>query len=158
MSCNDCFLPTLLDRLVESPGYSKGGGMPRQSYQQSVLRDLQWLLGAVAPSEQTVSSARYPEVSRSVLNYGIPSSTGMTLTERELSALTQGIKKAILTYEPRVLPESLSVTVLPDSEHVTRSQLTFRICLSFWFEPYPLELSVHAQWDIESGLVSLNGE
>jgi len=157
MSRNDCFLPTLLDRLVESPGYSKGG-ISRQAYQQSVLRDLQWLLGAVAPSEQTVSPARHPEVSRSVLNYGIPSSIGMTLTEHELDVLTQSIKKAILTYEPRVLPKSLSVTVLSDSEQGTRSQLIFLIRLSFWFEPYPLELSVQAQWDIESGLVSLDAK
>jgi len=157
MSHSDRFLPTLLDRLAESPEHGQGSGMSRQDYQQSVLRDLQWLLCAVAPREQA-GFARHAEVKRSVLNYGIPASTGMTLTERELTVLTQGIKQAILTYEPRVLPESLSVTLLTDARHAVRSQLTFRIRLAFWFEPYPLELAVHAQWDIESGLVSLSGE
>ncbi|WP_418648183.1 type VI secretion system baseplate subunit TssE [Thauera butanivorans] len=156
MSRSDRFLPTLLDRLVESPENGKGG-MSRQAYQQSVLRDLQWLLCSVAPREQT-SFAKHAEASRSVLNYGIPCSTGMTLTERELTKLAQDIEKAILTYEPRVLPESLSVALLADSEQAVRSQLVFRIRLAFWFEPYPLELSVRAQWDIENGLVSLSGE
>jgi len=159
MSRNDRFLPTLLDRLVESPEYGPhNGGMSRHIYQQSVLRDLQWLLSAVAPNNQAQLAARHPEVHRSVLNYGIPGSTGMTLTERDLTALTLGIKQAILTYESRVLPESLSVNLLSDIKHTARSQLTFRIRLAFWFEPYPLELSVRAQWDIESGLLSLSEE
>jgi len=157
MSRNDNFLPTLLDRLLE-PSIESKAGMSRQAYQQSVLRDLQWLLGAVAPSQHMLPPTHYPEVCRSVLNYGIPGSTGMTLTERELTNLTQAIQDAILTYEPRILPGSLSVNVLPDSEHATRSQLVFRIHLTLWFEPYPLQLSVHVQWDIESGLVALSGE
>jgi len=156
MSNSDRFLPALLDRLVESPWHAKGG-MSRQAYQQSVLRDLQWLLCAIAPAEYALPGG-YLEVRRSVLNYGIPSSTGMTLTEREIAQLAQDIEKAILTYEPRVLPQSLSVTVLPDNKQSVRSQLIFRIRLALWFEPYPLELSIRAQWDIESGLVSLNGE
>jgi len=156
MSQSEYFLPTLLDRLVESPSYGKGG-MSRQAYQQSVLRDLQWLLCAIAPAQHSLIG-RYPQVRRSVLNYGIPNSTGMTLTEREVARLAQDIEKAILTYEPRVLPQSLSVTVVSDSQQAVRSQLVFRIRLAFWFEPYPLELSIRAQWDIESGLVSLKGE
>jgi len=156
MSRSEQFLPTLLDRLAEPSGHGRGG-LSRQAYQQSVLRDLQWLLCTIAPTEQKLPE-RYPEVRRSVLNYGIRSSTGMTLTEREVNQLAQDIEKAILTYEPRVLPESLSVTVITESGQNIRSQLMFRIRLAFWFDPYPLELSIRAQWDIESGLVSLTGE
>jgi len=150
------FLPALLDRLMESP-LPGAGGLSRQAYQQSVIRDLQWLLCTIAPTEHAAFTS-YPEVRRSVLNYGIPSSAGMTLTEREVSQLAKNIEKAILAYEPRVLPQSLSVTVLKDDEKPIRSQLMFRIRLAFWFEPYPLELSIRAQWDIESGLVALNSE
>lgn len=156
MSRSGRFLPTLLDRLVASPENEKGG-MSRQAYQQSVLRDLQWLLCSVAPREQA-AFADHAEASRSVLNYGIPCSTGMALTERELTRLTRDIEQAIRTYEPRVLPESLSVTLIEEGEQAVRSQLMFRIRLAFWFEPYPMELSVRAQWDIENGLVSLSGE
>jgi type VI secretion system protein ImpF len=156
MSRGDHFLPTLLDRLVESPG-NEGAGLSRRAYQQSVLRDLQWLLCTVAPREQTLL-AGFAHASHSVLNYGIPCSTGMTLTERERTLLAQDIEKAILAFEPRVLPESLSVTLISGGPEAVRSQLMFRIRLAFWFEPYPLELSVRAQWDIESGLVALSGE
>jgi len=157
MNRNDHYLPTLLDRLVDAPEHGNGAGMSRQAYQQSVLRDLQWLLCAVAPRDEA-AFARLPEVRRSVLNYGIPASTGMMLTERDATALIEGIKAAILTYEPRVLPDGLSVTLLTDRQHAIRSQLTLRIHLAFWFKPYPLELSVQAQWDIENGLVALHGE
>jgi type VI secretion system protein ImpF len=156
MSRSDRFLPALLDRLVESPG-SEGAWLSRRAYQQSVLRDLQWLLCTVAPREHA-RLAGHDHARRSVLNYGVPCSTGMSLTEQELKTLAQDIEKAILTFEPRVLPESLSVTLMSDSREAVRSQLVFRIRLAFWFEPYPLELSVRAQWDIENGLVSLSGE
>ncbi len=156
MSRNDQFLPTLLDRLADASGH-EGAGLSRRAYQQSVLRDLQWLLGTVAPREQALSDS-HPHAASSVLNYGIPCSTGMTLTEPELNLLARNIEKAILAFEPRVLPESLSVTFVSSSQEAARSQLMFHIRLAFWFEPYPLELSVRAQWDIESGLVALSGE
>jgi type VI secretion system protein ImpF len=154
MSRGDRFLPTLLDRLVESPG-NEGAGQSKQSYQQSVLRDLQWLLSTVAPHEPGLLAGH---ANRSVLNYGIPGSTGMSLTERERTRLAQEIEKAILVFEPRVLPESLSVTLISGGQEAVRSRLMFRIRLAFWFEPYPLELSVCAQWDVESGRLALNGE
>ncbi|NMG71295.1 type VI secretion system baseplate subunit TssE [Parazoarcus communis] len=153
---SDGFLPTLLDRLVEA---TSNGGAPlsRRTYQDTVLRDLHWLLNAIAPLSQTVSES-YPHLRDCVLNFGIPGTSGGILTKRELDALAVEIEHAILAFEPRVLPDSLSVSVISDRDAAIRNQLVFRIAAAFWFDPYPLELSICAQWDIESGLVGLREE
>ncbi len=152
----DGFLPTLLDRLVEATA-KQGEALSRRAYQETVLRDLHWLLNTVAPLPAELAE-RYPQLRDAVINYGIPGATGAALTESELRVLATQIERAILAFEPRVLADSLSVTVASDPRAAIRNQLVFRIRAAFWFDPYPLELSIRAQWDIENGLVGLSEE
>lgn len=156
MARSDGFLPTLLDRLVEATA-NNGLPLSRAAYQATVVRDLHWLLNTVSPmSKEAVEAC--PHLRDSVLNFGIPATTGASMTETELQVLAAEIKQAILSFESRVLPESLSVNVLGNREAAIRSQLVFRIRASFWFDPFPVELSLLAQWDVENGLVSLKGD
>lgn len=156
MAGGDGFLPTLLDRLVEATS-NNGQALSRRAYQETVVRDLQWLLNTISPLSREAAET-YPHLSDSVLNYGIPATTGASMTESELESLANDIKQAIVTFEARVLPDSLSVEVLGNREAAIRSQLVFRISASFWFDPFPVELSLLAQWDVENGLVSLKGD
>lgn len=150
------FMPTLLDRLVEATA-DGGQAYTRRTYQDTVVRDLHWLLNTVTPLAEDVFEGR-PHLRDSVLNFGIPATSGVSMTEGELNVLAAAIERAIVTFEPRVLPESLSVTVLSGREASIRSQLVFRISAAFWFDPYPVEISMLAQWDVECGLVGLRGE
>lgn len=149
----DGFLPTLLDRLIEATA-NNGQALSRRAYQETVVRDLRWLLNTVTPLPRAAIES-CPHLANSVLNYGIPGTTGASMTEGELSDLASAIRQAIVTFEPRVLPESLSVNVIASRDAAIRSQLVFRINASFWFDPFPVELALLAQWDVENGLVSL---
>ena len=150
------FLPTLLDRLTEPtkqdmvPGRSQG----RAAYQESVLRDLRWLLNSTTAFHRGELRA-FPHASSSVLNFGIPCATGLHRSEKEAQELAKGIEQAILRFEPRILAESLLVEVVPEEGGSSHSHLLLRIHAAFWFEPHPIELSIRARWHVEGGLVEV---
>ncbi|WP_409281686.1 type VI secretion system baseplate subunit TssE [Pseudomonas defluvii] len=101
---------TLLERLnvnfhaVASPNAtaSKDGQLSR------LREDLSTLLNTCG-LVSTLDLSQAPYVSRSVLNYGIDSIAGKTLSSLSPEALVKRIHQAILAYEPRVIRHSLQV-------------------------------------------------
>ncbi|MBR0564816.1 type VI secretion system baseplate subunit TssE [Azoarcus sp. L1K30] len=150
------FLPALLDRLTEptaeaaAPGRAQG----RAAYQESVLRDLRWLLNSTTAFHRGELRA-FPHASHSVVNFGIPCATGLHRSEKEAQELAKGIEQAILRFEPRILAESLIVEVVPEQEGKSHAHLLLRIHAAFWFEPHPIELSIRARWHVEGGSVEV---
>ncbi|MDR2881207.1 MAG: GPW/gp25 family protein [Azoarcus sp.] len=151
----DLFLPTLLDRLSEQGG----GAMNRSAFRRTVLRDLNWLLNCTNIEGQ-LPIQNLPYVRNSVLNFGIPPLAGARFAESELDAVAAGIQRSLACFEPRILPESLKVSVIRDKEtDVYRyNHARFRIEASYWFEPYPIDMVVRAHWDMETGGVELREE
>jgi type VI secretion system protein ImpF len=50
-----------------------------------------------------------PEVARSVLNFGFPDLTAITIDENRLLTLSRDIEQALRTFEPRLDAQSLKV-------------------------------------------------
>lgn len=150
-------MPALLDRLSD-PDKTKNKHtrhMSRNTYRQAVLRDLQWLLNCPNLYSQ-LALGEFPEVSKSVLNYGIPSYAGANFTDADLSRVSQAIKRAILYFEPRIIKDSLFVhTVREPESALAYNKALFRIEASLWFEPYPIDMTIRAQWDSEIGSMHL---
>ncbi len=46
---------------------------------------------------------------KSVLNYGIPDISGISIASRDSESIEQDIRQAILDFEPRILPTTLKV-------------------------------------------------
>jgi type VI secretion system protein ImpF len=66
------------------------------------------------------------------------------------------IKRAIRTFEPRVLPDTLQVKILPAEDgYRTHNQLTMEIRGQLWSEPYPIDLLLRSRVDLESGQILL---
>ena len=66
--------------------------------------------------------------------------------------LEQGIKDAIIAFEPRVLPQTLDVRVVTsDSSLDHHNLLSFEIRGQLWSLPYPMELLLRSSIDLESG-------
>lgn len=153
---SDLFLPTLLDRLSETDLKPAGSGMQlsRSAYHKTVLRDLSWLLNC-ASIDASLDLESYPHVRASVMNFGIPPLAGTRFSDVDLEEIAAGIHRAILRFEPRILPDSLKVTVVHDPQAESHNQVSFQIRAAFWFEPYPLELAIRAQWDVENGTMEL---
>ncbi|HUO23137.1 MAG TPA: type VI secretion system baseplate subunit TssE [Caulobacteraceae bacterium] len=75
----------------------------------SVRRDLAWLINTVN-FEATVDLDPYPHVKTSVINYGVADMTGKALTKRMVHDRASRLREAILAFEPRLAPSTLSVT------------------------------------------------
>jgi len=143
-------MPTLLDRL----SLKNNGQMNRSSFRKTVMRDLSWLLNC-SNSESQLALNHYPLVRKSVVNYGIPPLAGARFSKIDLEEVAAGIQRAIAQFEPRILEKTLKVSVIRDVDASAYNHAQFRIEASFWFEPYPIDMVIRAQWDVETGGVEL---
>ena len=152
--------PSLLDRLTDDePGKAEESREKRvisaTRLRDCVTRDISWLLNC-ANLETSVDLGDYPEVSRSVLNFGIPDLTGVALTGIDSSALQRQIKDAILAFEPRLTANTLRVTVKPSTARMDHQALIFNIESEMWAQPIPLNLYLKTEIDLETGRFSVS--
>ncbi|MDR3213571.1 MAG: type VI secretion system baseplate subunit TssE [Azoarcus sp.] len=149
----DLFLPALLDRLVQSGS----AAMTRNEFRKTALRDLAWLLNCTN-LDKHLPMDDFPRARFSVLNFGIPPLAGSRFTKSELKLVAQRIEQAIAHFEPRILPESLKVTIAHDMDVELYNYARFRIEAAYWFEPYPIDMVIRARWDMETGGVEVREE
>lgn len=156
----DRLQPALLDRLTdnEPTARSEHGEsvyVNEQRLRSALLRDLGWLLNATNASAQ-LDNTNLQHAKRSVLNYGILPLAGQLFSEMDWKDIQAALRKAILTFEPRILPETLVIDVFPSFDSLNHhNTLQFEIRCQFWSLPYPLELLLKSSLDLESGQVVL---
>ena len=97
----------------------------------------------------------YPNVAKSVLNYGIPDLTGKTVSGLDLHEIERELRQAILDFEPRILARSLQVRGQISSNRWTRNALSFEIQGEIWSYPVPERLSLRTELNVETGAVTL---
>lgn len=119
-----------------------------------VKRDLDWLLNANQYSPQQDLEA-YPEVARSVVNYGMPDLTGKTVSGFDMRNMERLLKQVILDFEPRIIKKTLVVRILRDQSMFDHNAVTFEIEGELWAEPQPLHLHLRTEFELESGDVSV---
>jgi type VI secretion system protein ImpF len=118
-----------------------------------VCRDLASLLNSTGLGT-TIDLERYPEVARSVLNYGMPPLTGRTAAGVEPARIARIIEEVIRRFEPRLT----RVQVLPDEARDAGGDnhvLSFRIDADLWGQPMPQHLVLRTRISTESGDVSV---
>jgi len=164
LNSRDRLQPSLLDRLIdESPQQGKDNidarVLTRQQLRAAVLRDLSWLFNAIRP-EPDADSVRIQEVAlwsgvdlarHSVLNYGMPAYSGVTLSSMNTRNIERSVHQAICDFEPRINPQSLRVEVKLTGSDGQQNTLQLVIRGQMWSQPVPLELLLSADLDIETG-------
>lgn len=151
--------PALLDRLIDEDPSKKLE--PREArlitkgkLRQAVLRDLAWLFNATRPSD--VDWTGLPEAERSVINYGLPSLSGETASTLDVIELENGIRQAIIDFEPRITPSSLQVEALVGEDQLDHHNVvSVQIRGQLWSQPVPIELLLRTELDLESGEVEI---
>lgn len=151
--------PSLLDRLTDhEPGNTQEAREQRvfslQRLRETVLRDLSWLLNTtnLASAEDL---AGHPEVARSVLNFGIPDLSGRPLVGTEVAVLERRLRQSIADFEPRIISQTLKVTLALNEGQMNRNALTFLIEGDLWAQPVPLHLYLRTEIDPELGDVKI---
>jgi type VI secretion system protein ImpF len=161
--------PSLLDRLTDTEPASSREAidarvLSKQQLRAAVLRDLSWLFNT-ARAEPDASRGDpddvamwkgAPQARNSVINYGIPSLSGITISALQFSALEYAIRQAIIQFEPRIDPKTLKVEVNREAGfNIQHNSLRLIIRGHMWNQPVPLELLLSADVDVETGLAAV---
>ena len=153
--------PSLLDRLIDDDPGSVQEPVERRVLSRSqmraaVLRDLTALLNCTRLSDRDNLLAAAVHAGNSVLNYGVPSISGVTAASIEVSVIVRAVRGAIIRFEPRILPDSLVVSaILDDSTLDWHNLVSLKISGLLWAQPVPLEMLIRTTLDLETGQVEL---
>jgi type VI secretion system protein ImpF len=156
----DRLQPALLDRLIDTePARAQEPRearlITRARLREAVLRDLAWLLNTTrlgGPAE----FGSFTEARRSVLNFGLPALAGLTVSTLDMAAVEEGIRQAILDFEPRIRPASLRVQARgADTLLVQHNIVSIDIRGTLLAQPVPIELLLRTEVDLETGVVEL---
>ncbi|MBX3365669.1 MAG: type VI secretion system baseplate subunit TssE [Phycisphaeraceae bacterium] len=147
--------PSLLDRLTNDTPESKVESrekrvMSMRQLRAAVLRDLGWLLNT-PNKDNTHEFDNYPEVRRSVLNFGMPDYTGLTVSMMTSTDLEREIREAIEFFEPRIVHGSLRVSSLPSSQQPGFNSIALEVAGEVWAQPVPEHVYLRTEVDLETG-------
>ena len=151
--------PSLLDRLIDHEPDKKKETRNQRVLSQSklracVLRDLTWLLNN-SNFESAHSLDSWPQIASSVINYGVPDLSGVTASGVDPVQLERVLRAAIEQFEPRILSESLRVSVIKNSDEMRPNSLMLTIKGELWAQPVPVELYLRTELDLENGLATI---
>lgn len=159
----DRLQPALLDRLTDDEPEQRqetlqNSVVSKGRLKRTVLRDLVWLLNTTAHNTSGQLDD-YPEIRSSVINYGIPVLSGKNFSGVDWRELERQIHDAILAFEPRILPDSLSVKAnVPTDPLEHHNLLQFELRGELWSMPYPVELLLRSELDLETGYMKLTDQ
>jgi len=160
VGARDALQPALLDRLTDHDPTRKVEGrdervLSRAQLRASVLRDLTWLFNSTNLASSVDLSA-YPLAAQSTLNYGLSALAGNPVAKLELHDVERILKEAIERFEPRILPHSLTVKGIAASDPMGHHNvISFEISGELWSQPYPVDLLIKTDMNLESGEIRI---
>jgi type VI secretion system protein ImpF len=151
--------PSLLDRLTDNAPESRTESRESRvlnltQLRASVMRDVAWLLNTVnLASTQDLSTCG--EAQHSTVNYGIPDLAGSSAAGRNAKELERAVRQALIDFEPRILRDTLRVSVRVQPDQMSRHALTFIIEGDLWAQPVPLNVYLKTEVDLDTGAVTV---
>jgi type VI secretion system protein ImpF len=154
-------LPFLLDRLTDEDPQTRVEGRERRAisfraFHKAILRDLQWLLNTASKAEKD-NLQEFPEVAKSVVNFGMPDIAGNTESSMTAQQVERMVRQAIIQFEPRIIKNSLQVRAI-ESSKVVGNVLAIEIRGQVWAQPMPESLYVKTEVDLETGMCNLQDQ
>jgi len=149
--------PSLLDRLTDHEPELAAEPRERRvlsmrGLREGVLRDLAWLLNTTSLAASG-GLPPLPHLHDSVINYGLPDISGVSMANMDPAGLARAIRQAIWDFEPRLLRASVSVKPLAAREAV--SKIVFEIQADLWAQPYPQRLYLKTELDLDLAQLNL---
>jgi len=148
--------PSIIDRLVTRPGErsesSYFDGVTARELKASVARDLAWMLNTRvwAPADSE-ALAGLDEARSSILTYGIPDLSSFSwVNPQDCREIAAQVEKAIRTFEPRLLPRSVRVEILP-SDDISDFSVKLRIEAILHVDPINEHVAFDSTADFDGG-------
>ncbi|MBW7983738.1 type VI secretion system baseplate subunit TssE [Enterobacillus tribolii] len=160
VSARDKLMPALFDRLTDYEPQNKRESersktISHNELRKIILRDLQWLFNC-NNNESLIDVQAFPAVRRSTVNYGITPLAGKRMSDIEWSDIQKNLRMAILTFEPRIIPEELKLRCVSESDDLdSHNVLSIEIRGLLWCNPHPLEFCFRSDIDLENGYFNL---
>jgi type VI secretion system protein ImpF len=151
--------PCLLDRLTDlEPDKSERRSdrvISMAKYREGVLRDLVWLM-STGRHPDSEGLADFPEVEKSVLNFGTRNLCGVLSEDLGVRGYEAELERAIEWFEPRVNSSSLKVGRRDKDVAYEKHVLEFEIRGDLWAYPMPEQLWLQTKVDLETGNLTLD--
>jgi len=150
-------LPSVLDRLLDDAPDQLSGQerslFELAAFRRSLARDLESLLNTrLMPEDELAAS--YPRAGASMLRYGIPDLSGISLLnpdDREL--LREQLRRAIEVHEPRLSRVRISLDAPRESER----HLRFRVDAVLKIHPHRPPVTFDATLQLSSNVYKVQG-
>jgi type VI secretion system protein ImpF len=154
----DRLQPCLLDRLTDDQPTVQVESRSQRvvssaRFRDGVLRDLRWIFNCQRHREDE-GMKEFPQVDRSVLNYGIRDFAGMFSESGDVREVEREIVETLLFFEPRIIPQSLQVKVFRDEEtgpQRSPHRINLQISADLWAQPLPEKFFAKTVIDLETG-------
>ncbi|BET24626.1 type VI secretion system protein ImpF [Limnobacter thiooxidans] len=156
----DALQPALLDRLQDDEPTrvaesANSRFITKEALRHMVLRDLEQLLNATRILESK-HLERHPELHGSVLAYGMPPVAGKIASMIDVKDFERTVESLIRNFEPRIDGNSLKVQAETQQGLMhLHNVIGLRISGLLWAQPYPIELMLRTEVDLETGKVAL---
>lgn len=156
--------PCLLDRLTDDNPQARLEGRAQRTvsaarFKEGVLRDLRWLFNTQRHLPQE-GLEEFPEVAKSVLNFGVRDPAGIFSEGRDLGELERELHATILRFEPRIIRRTLRVQVIrTEDRSAQRSphRISLQIAADLWAQPLPEQFFARTEIDLETGEYAFRG-
>ena len=136
---------TVVNAQLESPDRR---AMSMARLREAVLRDLRWLFNA-SGIDDVVDLDAYPDVRRSVVNYGLRSLAGKPVSSIDQADVARRIRDAIAFFEPRLS----RIVVTPETRDDSQQDLAlaFLVEAELWGQPVAQQLALRTSIDVDTG-------
>ena len=129
--------------------------LSRARLRECVLRDLTWLLNSLS-LEASLDLEPFPSVSTSVLNFGMPSFAGRTLSSIDPLQAAEQLRRVVELFEPRLRAVRVRPTQpVHTAQRDTGAVLEFMIDAELWGQPVAQHMEITTRIDTTNGEVSL---
>ena len=91
--------------------------------------------------------AAFPHVRRSVINYGVPSFSGRSASDFDLTALAKELREVIAVFEPRLKRDTIRVKVSQGD----RTGMLIQVEAMLMLSPVPERLRLSTKIDLDNG-------
>ncbi len=142
------------DREISRRQIERREGASFDRLQTYFMIDLGNLLGTVH-MEATQDLSEYPEVRKSILNYGVQDVTSLIVGSGSAGKVRDRLKQALLDHEPRLIPESVVVRAR-GGEGSAHQSMAFEIEAVMAARPVDVPLEFVAEIDTGEGKVVMS--
>ena len=141
------------DRTMTERSKERRTGTDEETLRKHLAYDMGSLMNTVN-LDATVSLADAPYVARSVVNYGFDDLSHLSDSDIDTVEVTKLIKRTLMTYEPRLIPDTIEVKVSDDQDE-SNQRITFDITAEMVASPADIPLSFVAEIDQGAGKIQM---